>query len=287
MRIVVNADDFGLSPETVRATVEAFEEGNITSASLMPNMPATEEALAFARARPDRSFGVHLTFVGDGNERPCSDPADVPHLVDAEGRFEATNRIRLRAALRRIPAAEVEREVVAQVSAVREAGIAVSHVDSHRHLHKYGAIRAGLERALPGLGISRVRNVQDVYLRRRLLSPTNVFGRSWRRRLMQSFVTTDHFYMATSAGDASWDAIGRSSTSSRPRRRSRSASTQGSTAGATTSGSPSPHSPSRRAGAGTSSFRGMRSRLRPRAAETARRQRACRRRRAALPPSPT
>ncbi len=207
MRIVVNADDFGLSPETVRATVEAFEEGNITSASLMPNMPATEEALAFARARPDRSFGVHLTFVGDGSERPCSDPADVPHLVDAEGRFEATNRIRLRAALRRIPAAEVEREVVAQVSAVREAGIAVSHVDSHRHLHKYGAIRAGLERALPGLGISRVRNVQDVYLRRRLLSPTNVFGRSWRRRLMQSFVTTDHFYMATSAGDASWDAI--------------------------------------------------------------------------------
>jgi len=207
MRIVVNADDFGLSPETVRATIQAFEQGHITSASLMPNMPATEEAFVFACAHPELSFGVHLTFVGGGGERPSSDPADVPHLVDGEGRFESTNRVRLRAALRRIPSAEIEREIVAQVSAVRAGGVSVSHVDSHRHLHKYGAVREVLERTLPALGISRVRNVQDIYIRRRLLSPTTIFGRSWRRRLMRSFVTTDHFYMGTSTGDASWDGV--------------------------------------------------------------------------------
>jgi len=64
VRIVVNADDFGASAETVAATIEAFEEGALTSATIMPTMPAAGEALAYARDRPDRSFGVHLTFVG-------------------------------------------------------------------------------------------------------------------------------------------------------------------------------------------------------------------------------
>ena len=64
MRIVVNADDFGASAETVEATIECLEEGALTSATIMPTMPAVDDALAYARDRPDRSFGVHLTFVG-------------------------------------------------------------------------------------------------------------------------------------------------------------------------------------------------------------------------------
>ena len=59
-----------------------------------------------------------------------------------------------------------------------DAGVPVSHVDSHRHLHKYGPFAGALRRVLPGLGIERVRNVQDVYLRRRLLSPTTGSARS-------------------------------------------------------------------------------------------------------------
>jgi predicted glycoside hydrolase/deacetylase ChbG (UPF0249 family) len=207
VRIVVNADDFGLSQDTVRATIECFEQGVLTSASIMATMEATDEAIGFARAHPEFSFGVHLTFVGDGSERACSDPADVRHLVDAEGRLAPTNRVRLRAALRRIPVSEIAQETAAQVSAVQDAGVRVSHVDSHRHLHKYALFREGLERALPQLGVSRVRNVQDVYVRRPLLSPTRLFGGSWRRRLMQSFTTTDHFYMPASTGDASWESV--------------------------------------------------------------------------------
>ena len=207
MRIVVNADDFGYSPDTVRATIECFERGHLTSASIMPGMPATAEAVTFAIAHPEHSFGVHLTLAGKGEERPVSDPARLPHLVDDGGRFAATNLVRLRAVLRRIPAAEIEREIEAQVTAIRDAGVDVSHVDSHRHLHKYEVFRTALERVLPRLGIERVRNVQDVYLRRPMLSPTVWFGRVWRRRLMRSFVTTDHFYMPTSAGDSTWEGV--------------------------------------------------------------------------------
>jgi hypothetical protein len=207
LRIVLNADDFGLDADTVRATIACFEAGQLTSASLMPGMPAFDEAVSFARAHPEFSYGVHLTFVGGGDERSSAPPAEIPALVDADGRFPATNPVRAKALLRRLPEDQIEREVGAQVEAVRDRGIPVSHVDSHRHLHKYAPFRAALARALPRLGIERVRNVQDLYVRRPLLSPTFLFGKAWRRALMRRFTTTDHFYMPRWGGDPDWTPI--------------------------------------------------------------------------------
>jgi predicted glycoside hydrolase/deacetylase ChbG (UPF0249 family) len=204
VRIVLNADDFGASAETVAATIEAFEEGALTSATIMPTMPAAAEALAYARDRPDRSFGVHLTFVGKGEERCAAAPGDVPALVDEEGRFPPATPVRLRALLRRLPVAELEREIAAQLALVRESGVEVSHVDSHRHLHKLAPFQAALRSVLPRFGIERVRTVQDVYLRRPALGATYWVGSFWRRPLRRSFRTTDHFYMPASTGDLGW-----------------------------------------------------------------------------------
>jgi chitin disaccharide deacetylase len=208
VRIVVNADDFGASAETVAATIECFEQGALTSATIMPTMPATEEALAYARGRPDLSFGVHLTFVGSGEERCAADPGDVPALVDGTGRFPSATPVRLRALLRRLPVAQLEREIAAQLALVREGGVEISHVDSHRHLHKLAPFRAALGRVLPRFGIERVRSVQDVYLGRPLLAATYWVGPAWRRPLRRSFRTTDHLYMPSSTGDVGWaDAL--------------------------------------------------------------------------------
>jgi predicted glycoside hydrolase/deacetylase ChbG (UPF0249 family) len=204
VRIVVNADDFGASAETVAATIESFEQGALTSATIMPTMPAAEEALAYARERADRSFGVHLTFVGNGNERSAADPADVPALVDEGGRFPAATPVRLRALLRRLPGAQLEREIGAQLALVRDSGVEISHVDSHRHLHKLAPFQAALRSVLPRFGIERVRTVQDVYLSRPLVRATYWVGSAWRRPLRRSFRTTDHFYMPASTGDLGW-----------------------------------------------------------------------------------
>ena len=204
MRIVVNADDFGASAETVAATIECFEEGALTSATIMPTMPAADEALAYARDRPDRSFGVHLTFTGNGDERCAADPGDVPALVDEAGRFPPARPVRLRALLRRLPVAQLEREIAAQISVVKSGGVEISHVDSHRHLHKLAPFQAALRTVLPRFGIERVRTVQDVYLSRPLLAATYWVGPVWRRPLRRSFRTTDHFYMPASTGDLAW-----------------------------------------------------------------------------------
>jgi chitin disaccharide deacetylase len=204
VRIVLNADDFGYSADTVGATIDCFTRGALTSATIMPKMPATAEAAAFARRRPEFSFGVHLTFTGEGIETPVSDAHRIPDLVDGAGRFPATNRVRRDALLQRLSVDQIAREIEAQIATVRDHGVEVSHVDSHQHLHKYGPFRAALERVLPRFGIERVRNVQDVYVRRPIRSPTFWVGPVWRRRLMKSFLTTDHLFVATGPQEGDW-----------------------------------------------------------------------------------
>jgi predicted glycoside hydrolase/deacetylase ChbG (UPF0249 family) len=109
---------------------------------------------------------------------------------------------------KRTETVEIEREAEAQLAYFRDHGITVSHVDSHRHMHKLGPFREALALVLPRFGIRRVRNAQDVWLRRHVKSPTFWYGRVWRRRLMSLFATTEHFYMPTSADDRGWsDAL--------------------------------------------------------------------------------
>jgi chitin disaccharide deacetylase len=207
VKLVLNADDFGLSPDTVRATVDCFSTGSLTSATIMPTAPASAAAIDFARQHPEYSFGVHLTFVGDDHQRPVSRPTSVPTLVDRHGTLRRTNAVRVRALLGRLSIEEIESEILAQVDRVRSDGVKLTHVDSHCHLHKFAPFRQALERALPQLGICRVRNAQDIYLRRRLASPTFWLGARWRRALALKFTTTDHFYMPAGDSDASWDEL--------------------------------------------------------------------------------
>jgi len=207
VRIIFNADDFGFSDDTVDATIEAFEAGLLTSATIMPAMPATERACEFAARHPEFSFGVHLTLVGNGEEQPVSAPADVASLVDRDGRLRPTNHLRARALVGAINAPEIALEVRAQIEKVRSLGVEPSHVDSHQHLHKYGSVLRVLDQELRALGIDRVRGVQDLYLRRPLVSPTRFLGERWSRDLSARFTSTDHFYMPATAGDADWRAL--------------------------------------------------------------------------------
>lgn len=78
-KIIVNADDFGLDAHTVEWTIKGFERGALTSATIMAGMPATDEAIAWAKGHPEFSFGVHLYLV---DETPMSEPKSIHSLVD-------------------------------------------------------------------------------------------------------------------------------------------------------------------------------------------------------------
>src|SRR5436190_1453918 len=82
--LVVNADDFGISRGVNRGIVEAHQRGLVTSASLMANLPAADDALTRAAICPDLGLGLHLTMTAG---RPLSPPQQVSTLIDANGEF--------------------------------------------------------------------------------------------------------------------------------------------------------------------------------------------------------
>lgn len=204
MRVITNADDFGMSDELVEATIECFERGSLTSATIMPKMPGTDKAIAYARKRPDLSFGVHLTFVCDTVEAPVSDPKGLPTLVGPDGKFLPSNRVRMMGLRNRIPVEEIAREAEAQIRSLLDRGVRVSHVDSHGHLHKFRPFRRALAQVLPVLSMRRVRSAQDIYLKKPIKSFNYWYGKVWRHKLRAAFDTTDHFYMPSSAWDENW-----------------------------------------------------------------------------------
>lgn len=203
-QIIVNADDFGYDADSVLATIECFRAGALTSATIMPKMPATAVAVRFAREHPQHAYGVHLTFVRDTVESPVADPRLIPALVDKDGRFLSSHRLRLMALAGSIPVDQLCREISAQIERLIDCGIPISHVDSHGHLHKFKPFVQALAATLPRYGLSRVRNVQNQYTVSPLASPTYWMGPYWRRRIMNQFATTPHFFMGTNASDPQW-----------------------------------------------------------------------------------
>jgi len=208
MRIILNADDFGFDDDTTAATIECFEWGGLTSATIMAGMPAVEAAARWAADHPEHSFGAHLTWGGDGPEPPVSDPATIPDLVDDAGRLAPSNELRMRALRGRLDVDQIAAETEAQLARLADLGVRLSHVDSHGHLHKFAPFRAALDRVLPRHGIERVRSVQNLYLARPWRSPTFWLGGRWRRSIRRRWTTTDDFYMPGSAMDVGWtDAL--------------------------------------------------------------------------------
>ncbi|MBI3668561.1 MAG: ChbG/HpnK family deacetylase [Acidobacteria bacterium] len=154
-RLVVNADDFGLTEGVNRGIVEAHERGILTSATLLANGEAFESAVALAQRAASLGVGVHLNLT-DG--RPVSDTAAVPSLVNAPGCFWGRpGRLAVRLLSGKIRLAEVERELRAQIEKVCQAGVVVTHLDGHMHVHMLPAIFPIAIRLARACGIPAMR----------------------------------------------------------------------------------------------------------------------------------
>lgn len=138
--LVVNADDFGLSPGVCRGILRAADEGVVTSTSALVVAPGFA---AHARALRDSGLGVGAHLCAVGEDPPLLSAAEVPTLVDERGRLPLTWRgFVARAARGRIDPADLRREFTAQLELLLGAGITPTHVDSHQNLHLWPAVTA-------------------------------------------------------------------------------------------------------------------------------------------------
>lgn len=130
-RLVVNADDFGLSTGVNRGILEAQAGGVVSSVSVLVNAPGwTDAARRLRDVGSGLGVGLHLNLTAGA---PVSGGGS---LVDPRtGRFYPLRALLVRAATARIDPADVAIECAAQLAWLRDAGVAVTHVDSHRHVH--------------------------------------------------------------------------------------------------------------------------------------------------------
>lgn len=163
-RLIVNADDFGLTSGVNRAILELHRAGVLTSTTLMAIAPATQEAVALALATPTLSVGCHVVLV-DGT--PMLSPRrDVPHLADPiSGSLHPTLGSFLRwlyldrgISTGKRNSHEIEAEAAAQIAYLQSRGLALTHIDTHKHTHMFPRVLRPVLRAAKAAGIHRVRN---------------------------------------------------------------------------------------------------------------------------------
>jgi predicted glycoside hydrolase/deacetylase ChbG (UPF0249 family) len=130
--LIVTADDFGLTEGVCAGIVECLDQGIVTATSVMVCVPGIDEKLERWRNRIAGRAGLHLQLT---QGTPCSDPRDVPSLVDETGRFPESF-----ADVRRPDPEHIEREWHAQAARLRAMGIEPAHLDSHHHVHRNPAV---------------------------------------------------------------------------------------------------------------------------------------------------
>ena len=155
--LIINADDFGLTIGVNRVIAALYRSGVLTSATLMANGPAFEDAVATARETPGLGVGCHVVLVDGVPLSPCDQIKTLlgPDRIRLRSSLAAFARAAL---LGRLNEEEVEREASAQIGRLIGAGIQPTHLDSHKHTHMFPSVLRPLLRAARRYGITAVRN---------------------------------------------------------------------------------------------------------------------------------
>lgn len=155
-RLIVNADDFGLTEGVNRSIIQLAAHGALTSTTLMATGAAFEDAVRSARTQPELGIGCHVVLV-DGC--PAAPADQITSLLSATAAFRPTlgNFVR-DLLLGHIRESEIETEARAQIRRLQSHGIALTHVDTHKHTHMFPAVLRPLLRAAQQCGIRAIRN---------------------------------------------------------------------------------------------------------------------------------
>jgi predicted glycoside hydrolase/deacetylase ChbG (UPF0249 family) len=189
-QLVVNADDFGFTRDVNQGIIEAHQRGILTATTLMANGDAFEDAVRLARQNPTLDIGAHLVLIGG-----CALAASQEPLPSSVGRLLAA------IALRQL---RIYDELAAQVRRILDAGIRLTHLDTHKHTHLAPPVLTAVARIAEEFGIPWVRRPFDLPITAARVTATRrtqavsgsltlVRARFQRVLARRHCKTTDHF----------------------------------------------------------------------------------------------
>ena len=159
-RLIVNADDFGLTPGVNQAVSELHRGGALTSATLMATASCFDQAVLDARTQSSLGIGCHIVLV-DGS--PVLSTSLIPSLAGPAVTCSTNFRPKLGSFVAdllrgRISGSEIEAEATAQIQKAQKAGVQVTHLDTHKHTHMFPRVLRPLLRAALRCGVRAIRN---------------------------------------------------------------------------------------------------------------------------------
>ncbi len=156
--LIVNADDFGLTSGVNRAVIEGHTRGIITSSTIMANMGAFDDAVSLAKDHPSLGVGLHFNIT---QGTPVAGAANVRSLTDMRGEFLSSSALIPRILIGQMRVEEIEVELRAQIEKVLNAGLRLTHIDSHKHSHALPQVCDVLVNTIGEYGISAIRLPQE------------------------------------------------------------------------------------------------------------------------------
>ena len=168
-RLIVNADDFGLTAGVNAAVIELHQRGPLTSTTLMANAVATSDAIHFARATPTLGVGCHVVLVdGQSLLTPRRDLLWLVDPVRPAGKFKSTlgsflqqlylGRNSIWPLSNRKLEDEIEAETHAQIALLQNSGLRLTHIDTHKHTHMFPRVLRSVLRGARAAGVTTIRN---------------------------------------------------------------------------------------------------------------------------------
>ncbi|MCI5144831.1 MAG: ChbG/HpnK family deacetylase [Candidatus Electrothrix sp. AR3] len=134
MKLIINADDFGLTDGVNQSIIDCFLAGSLSSTTLMVNTAATAGAVRLARQHPELGVGLHFNLTLGV---PLVAPTAIPSLLQRNGTFFGRQEWEKRSIMGCIHSIDIEREFKEQVRRFRTFGIPMTHIDSHQHVHVF------------------------------------------------------------------------------------------------------------------------------------------------------
>ena len=184
-RLIIHADDAGLSHAENMATIKALKQGMVSSYSMMVPCRGFAEMAEFAKSNPQYDYGIHLTLTCEWEQvrfGPVLPAAEVPSLVDGQGHFYKS-----REALKNSASAEeIKNELKAQIDKAFACGLKPSHLDSH--MYSVGA-KSEFFKVYKELG--REYNL-PVFLNKQLLEMVGLYA---EEHLTTKDLTLDYAYV--------------------------------------------------------------------------------------------
>lgn len=192
-RIIVNADDFGVSQIVNKEIERMIEVGAISSTTIMANGACLEEACSFAKTHPTVSYGVHLCL-SEFDSITKSPVLQKYGVTDEKGRF-------IRLAIfhfSKFPTellCAIKEELLAQIRIIKSYDFPLSHCDSHHHVHTIWGLQNVFDEVLREEGFTKIRIAWHESAYNKLRHPIRSIKRELIIRFYKKrFRTTHAFY---------------------------------------------------------------------------------------------